>query len=161
MSLFKRVTNQNGTVVVRDEKNVVVAKAAPIARAPKVESWRSQMRRVTNGGMDTLLHIANVARGNPTRSVRPDTGEYTDWQVPTVAEQMDASKWLAEFMLGKAVSQNDIVKAEEQAEEHAQYAAMSDEVLAEAARPWLERVKKSPVLEVPAHASTTDNDDPS
>lgn len=165
MSLFKRFTEQNGVVVARDEKNNVVAKASPLPTAPlakngKVESWRSQMRRVTNGGMDALLHIANVARGNPVRSVRPDTGEYTDWEVPTIAEQMDASKWLAEFMLGKAVAQTEVMRAEEEASDHAQYAAMSDEALAEAARPWLERVeKKSPPL--PEGKSDHPDDSPS
>jgi hypothetical protein len=149
MSLFRKVTDQGGVLVVRDEKGEVVTKARPLPAAPKIESWRSQMRRVNNGGMDTLLHIANVARGIPQRSVLPpdENGDvkYSEWVVPTIAEQMSASQFIAEFQLGKAVAQTEVMKAEEASSDQAQYAAMSDEALAEAARPYLERVKK-PVL---------------
>lgn len=143
MSLFRKVTEQGGTLVVRDEDNKVVSKARPLGPAAKqVESWRSQMRRINNGGMDTLLRIANIANGNPVRSYNPDDGTHTDWMVPTISEQLNAAQFLAEFQLGKAVAQTEVMKAEEQANDQAQYAAMSDDALREAAMPFLERANK-------------------
>jgi hypothetical protein len=142
VSLFKKVTNQGGVLVVRDENDRVISRAAPTPARKPIESWRSQLRRINNGGMDTLLEIVNIANGQPFRTKKPDGDEWSDWQVPTTAERLNALQFLAEFQLGKSVSQNDIIKAEEQAEDHAQYAAMSDEALAEAARPYLERVRK-------------------
>lgn len=143
MSLFKKVTEQGGTLVTRDEKGNVIAKARPLGSgATKVESWRSQMRRINNGGMDTLLKIANIANGVPTRSINPEDGSYTEWAVPTIAEQLNAAQFLAEFQLGKAVAQTEVVKAEEASNDQAQYAAMSDEALREAALPFLERANK-------------------
>lgn len=142
MSLFKKVTNQGGVLVVRDENDRVISKAAPIATKKPIESWRSQLRRVNNGGMDTLLQIVNIANGQPFRMKKPDSEEWTEWEVPSTAERLNALQFLAEFQLGKSVAQTEVLKAEEQAEDHAQYAAMSDEALAEAARPYLERVKR-------------------
>jgi hypothetical protein len=156
MSLFKpSITEQGGILVKRDEKGNVVAKAAPLPGPARVESWRSQMRRVNNGGMDTLLHIASIARGEPQRSTLP-TGEYTDWAVPTIAEQLQASQFIAEFQLGKSVAQTEVMKAEEASNDQAQYAAMSDEALAEAARPWLERASKKALVSETVIAEETE-----
>ncbi len=145
MSIFKpKVTEQGGILVKRDEKGNVISKAAPLPAAPRVESWRSQMRRINNGGLDVLLRIQAIANGDAVRTTLP-SGEYTDWMVPTIAEQLNAQQFLAEFQLGKAVAQSEVMKAEEATNDQAQYAAMSDEALAEAARPYLERtaVKKA------------------
>lgn len=144
MSLFRKVTEQGGVLVTRDEKGTVIAKAKPLSpSAPKVESWRSQMRRINNGGMDTLLKIANIANGIPQRSIKPDEPDsYTEWAVPTIAEQLNAAQFLAEFQLGKSVAQTEVLKAEEASNDQAQYAAMSDDALREAALPFLERANK-------------------
>lgn len=145
MSLFKNITHQGGRLVERDEKGTVTKVTTPLtsprAIAKPVISWRAQMRQLTNGGMDTLARLANIANGVPQRTELPD-GSYTEWIVPTINEQRQALEFLAEFQLGKSVTQNEIVKAEAEADEHAQLSAMSDAALMDAARPFLERARK-------------------
>ncbi len=144
MSLFKKVSLQGGVLVERDEKGLITKKTSTniVARTPaaKVLSWRSQMRQLTNGGIDTLVRLANIGNGVPQRTVLED-GTYTEWIVPSISEQRQALQFLAEFQLGKAVSQGEIVKADLETEEHAQMSAMSDAALLDAARPYLERAQ--------------------
>lgn len=145
MSLFKKfkpgaVSVQGDALVKRDEAGSVVAKAAPLAGSV-VKNFRSQLRQVTNGGLDQLATLHAISQGLPWRAQLPD-GQHTDWIVPTTAERMAASQLLWEYMHGKAVAQTEVLKAEHEAEDVAQYRALSDEQLAEAARPYLERVKK-------------------
>lgn len=147
MSLFKTVTVQGGRLVERDEKGNVLRKSTPLSPTkPPIVSWRAQLRQLTNGGMDTLARLANIANGVPQRAVLED-GTYTEWTVPTISEQRQALQFLAEFQLGKSVTQNEIVRAEAEADEHAQLSAMSDEALRDAARPFLERVEKKRLTE--------------
>ena len=145
MSLFKKVSLQGGVLVERDEKGLVTKKTSTniVARTPaaKVLSWRSQMRQLTNGGIDTLVRLANIGNGVPQRTVLED-GTYTEWIVPSISEQRQALQFLAEFQLGKAVAQSEVMKAENEAEDQAQYGAMSDAALLDAARPYLERAQK-------------------
>lgn len=141
MSLLKKVSVQNGTLVVRDEKGDVVNKASPRRGATKIEGWRAQLRKLNNGGVDQLVKLMNIANGVPSRSVLPD-GRYTEWEVPSVSEQRQATQFLLEFQLGKAGSQLEIIKAEESSQELAQLNALSDEQVAELARPFLERAYK-------------------
>ena len=147
MSLFKKVTVQGGVLVERNEKGFVTKKATPLSpAAPKVVSWRAQMRQLTNGGIDTLVRLANIANGVPQRTTLED-GTHSEWVVPSISEQRQALQFLAEFQLGKSVTQNEIVRAEAEADEHAQLSAMSDEALRDAARPFLERSDKKRLTE--------------
>lgn len=146
MSLFKKVSVQGGVLVERDEKGTVTKRTVPLSpAAPKVVSWRAQMRQLNRGGIDTLARLQNIANGVPQRSqVTEDDGtvKYTEWVVPSVSEQRQALQFLAEFQLGKAVAQTEVLKAESEADEHAQLSAMSDAALFDAARPYLERAQK-------------------
>jgi hypothetical protein len=66
-----------------------------------------------------------------------------------------ATKDLLDRGWGKAVAQTEVVKAELEAEDAAQYAAMSDDALREAARPFLERAQKErEARSLPASAVT-------
>ena len=142
MSLFKKVTVQGGVLVERDEKGLVTKKAAPLSPTfSKIVSWRSQMRQITNGGIDTLVRLANIANGVPQRTTLED-GTHSEWIIPSISEQRQALQFLAEFQLGKSVAQTEVVKAETEADEHAQMSAMSDAALRDAARPFLERIEK-------------------
>lgn len=146
MSMFRKVTAQAGALVERDETGKIVKKTvAPLTSVDKPKgkqaNFRSHLRQLTNGGLDTLARLVNIANGVPQRAVLDD-GSYTEWVVPTVSEQRQALEFLAEFQFGKAVAQTEVVKAETEAEDHAQYAAMSDAALREAARPFLERIEK-------------------
>lgn len=142
MSLFKKVTVQGGVLVERDAKGLVVKKSTPLSPSvPKVVSWRAQLRQLTNGGMDTLARLQNIANGVPQRTTLDD-GTYSEWIVPSISEQRQALQFLAEFQLGKSVAQTEVIKAEAEADEHAQLSAMSDAALRDAARPFLERVEK-------------------
>lgn len=141
MSLLKKVSVQGGAIVVRDEKGQVINKADHRPGAPKLEGWRAQLRKLNNGGVDQLVKLMNIANGVPTRAVLPD-GRFTEWEVPSISEQRQATQFLLEFQLGKAGSQLDIIKAEESSQDLAQLHALSDEQVADLARPFLERANK-------------------
>lgn len=142
MSVFK-VTTQGGVLVTRDEKGRVVARSevpAPVARKKQPINWRKQLREATETEEGNILiaRAINIALGNPQRAMLPD-GSYTEWTVPSISEQRQTLQFLLEMDKGKAVAQTEIVKAEMESEDLAQYRAISDEELAKAAREYLER----------------------
>lgn len=144
MSLFRRttLTVQGGTLVKRDaDTGDVVSKAAPVPGAALKHNARAMLRKVTDGGMDQLATLHAISQGLPWRAELPD-GQHTDWIVPTTAERLQASQTLWEYLHGKAVAQTEVLKAVQESEDVAQYQAMSDEQLAQAAAPFLARVKK-------------------
>ena len=163
MSFFKKgepdsnltVTMQNGRAVVRDERGFVVkASAARELATPKKKSRRATLRDITeNEAGQSLLDInmVYIALGQPWRATLPD-GSYTDWVVPTTSERLDALRFLTEQRDGKAVAQTELLKAMVEEDSAEQYRAYTDEQIAEAARPYLERMNKKEV--------TVDAEDP-
>lgn len=147
MSLFKKFQDtklsvQGDALVRRDTRTgEVVDKALPVAGAPVRFNARAMLRQVTNGGMEQLLTLHAISQGMPWRAELPD-GKQTDWIVPTTAERMQAAQTLWEYQHGKAVAQTEVLKAAEASDELAQYQAFSDEQLAEAALPYLQRINK-------------------
>lgn len=144
MSLFKKTTLsvQGGALVKRDvETGEVVEQAKPLPGASLKKNMRAQLRQVTNGGLDQLATLHAISQGLPWRAELPD-GQHTDWIVPTTAERMQAAQLLWEYQHGKAVAQTEVLKAEQEADDLAQYRAYTDEQLAEAAIPYLERATK-------------------
>lgn len=137
MSVFKTAV-QGGILVTRDEGKKVVARSIAPPKG-KAVNWRKQLREATEleEGNILLARAINIALGNPQRATLPD-GSYTEWTVPSVGEQKDMLKFLLEMDKGKAVAQTEIVKAELESEDLAQYRSISDEDLAKAARDYLE-----------------------
>lgn len=147
MSLFKKfqpgkLSVQGDALVKRDlETGEPVAKALPLPLVAPARNFRSQLRQVTNGGLDQLVTLHSISQGLPWRAELPD-GTHTDWIVPTTAERLAAAQALWEYQHGKAVAQTEVMKAVQEAEDVAQYQAFTDEQLVEAARPFLERTTK-------------------
>ncbi len=142
MSLFKKVAKQGEVLVERDASNTITRRApAPTADMPKIVNWRRQARALTDNGLDMLRGMINIANGVPVISTLED-GSHTEPMAPTVMERLTAQKSVWELIHGKAVAQTEVMKAEKEAEDTAQYAALSDEALMEAARPFLERVER-------------------
>lgn len=144
MSIFKRgISVQGEALVKRDESGKVTAFARPpkTPDIPKITNWRRQARDVTDNGLDMLRVLINIANGEPCKTKLPD-GSETDYIVPTLELRRQAAKDVWEFIHGKAVAQTEVLHAEKEAEDTAQYAAFSDAQLMEAAKPFLERVEK-------------------
>ena len=143
MSLFKpgRVTVQGEMLVKRDAEGRVVERATTNIRGRTKAAFRSVLRQITNDGLEQLATLRNIAAGEPWQVKLPD-GSVSDWFVPTTSERMEASRMLVEYLHGKAVSQTEVLQAEQVADDVEQYRALSDEELAKAAVPFLERVNK-------------------
>jgi len=142
VSFFKKgvVTIQGGTLVTRDESGRIVNRAKHQPRdVPRAVNWRKQARDLTDNGLDMLRVLINVANGAPCRPTLPD-GSEGEWLVPTIAERRAAAKDVWEFIHGKAVAQTEVMQATKEAEDTAQYEALTDEQLRDAVRPFLERV---------------------
>ena len=141
MSFFK-TTKQGGSLVIRDEAGKVV-KATPIRPevTKRMQTWRAQMRALDTTGIDDLIALRNIGYGVPRKVMNPEDGTYT-WDVPSISDQRQALTTIVELRFGKAVAATEIVKAEAEAEEQEQYAALTNEALLEAARPFLERVER-------------------
>lgn len=134
------LTTQGGKVVERDEKGRVV-NAVVVPSVPSLKNWRKFARELTDNGASLLVRLNDIAHGKPFRAVRDD-GTESEWEVPALETQRAAAKDLFEFIHGKAVAQTEVLAAEKATEDVEQYKALSDEALAAAARPFLERVNK-------------------
>ena len=142
MSFFKKADTQGGRVVVRDENSHVV----PRAKSPLLKNWRKQLREATEleGGNILLAAAVNIALGNPVKRINPEDGTFT-WDIPAGSDQRQMLQFLLEMDKGKAVAQTEVVKAEQEANDHAQLNALSDEALRDAARPFLERMVRKQI----------------
>lgn len=137
-----QVRQEGARLVERDESGRIkrVSSAVDPLLKPK-QNWRRLLREMTNDGAEPAIRLVELSRGKPFRAELED-GRYSDWEVPTLETQRQAAKDLVEFLNGKAVPQTDLLKAEMQEEDLAQYRALSDEQLREAALPYLERLDK-------------------
>lgn len=144
MSIFKKTSVQGEVLVERDEKQNVIRRAPPVPGAPAKVSHRAQIRSLTNGGLEQLAVLRNIANGMPWRAELPD-GSHTDWIVPTTAERMQAAQFLYEQQRGKAVAATEILKVEKEGEDLDQLSAFSDEQIDK----FLERVQRGETLTLP------------
>ena len=155
MSLFKKYTRQGNALVERDENNRVVRVVKGHPALPVTKNWRRLVREATDDGYEMFTILMNIARGSPFKVQNPDDPNAFSWETPTVEVQRQAAKDVIEFLHGKAVAQTEVVNAEKEAEDLAQLTALTDEQLADAARPFLERVRKG----VPLLASDDEKGD--
>jgi len=139
MSVFRKLAIQGGVAVIREGSKVV--DATPIkshadlaerkARTPegvKRETWRGVMRRLTNDGKDVMEVLYNLAMGSAVISQLPD-GRVSEPIIPSPEVRRAAAVDLLHMLHGKPVAQTEVVKAEQEAEDVAQYAALSDDEL--------------------------------
>jgi hypothetical protein len=142
MSVFRKLAVQAGVAVVRESTGKVLD-ATPIQshedlarrrhgkpKDVKRETWRGVMRRLTNDGKDVMEVLYNLAMGNVLVAQLPD-GRVSEPMVPSPEVRRAAAVDLLHMLHGKPVAQTEVVKAEQEAEDVAQYAALSDEQLEE------------------------------
>lgn len=147
--IFAKYTRQGGHVVARNTDGSITrnpetgaqVRAVLPPRAGK-ETVRRALHRLTNGGEDLVLRMLNLSAGVPIEVPPTSDGRKTDPIVPTAEVMLQATKDLLDRGWGKAVAQTEVLKAELEAEDAMQYAAMSNEALLEA----VERGKKQGVF---------------
>jgi len=144
VSLFRKTAVQGEVLVERDEQQRVTKRAAPLVGSPAKTSHRAQLRKLTEGGLEQVATMRNIANGMPWRAELPD-GSYTEWMVPTTAERLQASIALYEFQRGKAVAATEMMKVEAVDADLEQLSALSEEQLDQ----YLERVQKGEALALP------------
>ncbi len=143
--IFAKYARQGAHIVARANDGSIVrnpitgeqVRAVLPSRAGK-ETVRRALHRLTNGGEDLVLRMLNLSAGVPIE-VPTVNGKQTDPIIPTAEVMMAATKDLLDRGWGKAVAQTEVLKAELEAEDASMYAAMTDDQLKEAARPFLER----------------------
>jgi phosphoribosylcarboxyaminoimidazole (NCAIR) mutase len=86
------------------------------------------MRRLTNDGKDVMEVLYNLAMGSAVISQLPD-GRVSEPIIPSPEVRRAAAVDLLHMLHGKPVAQTEVVKAEQEAEDVAQYAALSDDEL--------------------------------
>lgn len=127
---------RQGSRLVKRHLGKIEAATSPLTLAnPK--NWRKQAHEITNGGVDLLKKLYDIAMGVPF-SAKLENGNYTEPEVPSLDTQRAAAKDLFEFINGKAVAQTEVLRAEKEAEDVEQYRALSDEQLNQ----FLERVRE-------------------
>lgn len=131
--------NEDGSIARKSNGEQVRAVCPP--NTMNKETIRRAITRLTNGGEHLIVKMLNLSAGNVI-PVRGLDGREHDPIIPTAEVQLAATKDLLDRAFGKAVAQTEVLKAEQEAEDMAQYAAMSDEQLREAAAPYLERVNR-------------------
>jgi hypothetical protein len=139
MSVFRKLAVQAGVAVVREGNKVVDATPMKMhedlakgrSRVPstiKSETWRSAMRRLTKDGAELHQVLYNLAMGSVQVVELPD-GRVSEPIIPSPEVRRAAAVDLLHMLHGKPVAQTEVVKAEQEAEDAKQYAALSDEQL--------------------------------
>lgn len=131
--------NEDGSIARKENGEQVRAYCPP--NTQNKETIRKAITRLTNGGEHLIVKMLNLSAGNPIKVPSID-GQEHEPIIPTAEVQLAATRDLLDRAFGKAVAQTEVLKAEVEAEDMAQYAAMSDEQLREAAAPYLERVNR-------------------
>ncbi len=139
MSVFKKLAVQGGVAVVREDGKVVASthikaheevamRKKRTAESIKRETWRSVMRRLTNDGKDVMEVLYNLAMGTAVVAQLPD-GRVSEPVIPSPEVRRAAAVDLLHMLHGKPVAQTEVARAAQEAEDVAQYAALSDEEL--------------------------------
>jgi hypothetical protein len=90
-------------------------------------SWRAKLRAETGGGADIYLRAWKIARGEPLLVQLPDGTERL--QIPSIAVQLDALRWLGDKLDGSAVGEDKLLDAEQATSESAHLRALSEDEL--------------------------------
>lgn len=155
-----KVTAQANCLVTRDDDDNIIKRTARTT-GTALKNWRKQLREATDtpDGNILLAAMLNIALGQPERAKIPGEEMYTEWIVPSVSERRQMLQFLWEMDKGKAVAQTEALKAEKETEDVEQYRNISDQQLADVARPFLERLKAKHKELPPAAEDTTSDDE--
>jgi hypothetical protein len=115
-------------LVLRDDKGKPIARVLNESAMSRKQSWRAQLRALTNDGTDLLVHAYDIAMGKPVTITLPDGRELEPMVAPP-AVQAALSIQLHELLNGKAVSQTEVVAAEKAMSEVEDVRNMSNEQL--------------------------------
>ncbi len=124
------IRNAKGNSLVKGTKSL-----NPTGR-PR-ENWRAWLRNETKNGQEIHTILLGLARGEPRTVTLLDGREHVI--VPTAEVQARVTIHLDEMLHGKAVTQNEQMKAEREASHMEAVKAMSDEELE---RQYLESKKR-------------------
>lgn len=94
----------------------------------KRQTAREYARSVTNNAFDQIDIINALSKSIPVIVKLPDGREHEPI-VPTPSQSFAASQFMVEFIHGKATSQLEVMRAEEEAQNIAQVQALSDQEL--------------------------------
>lgn len=122
-------------VPIRDSKGNLAGKAL-VEGDRKKDTIQAIIRRLTNDGEDVIVNIVKIAHGIPLVARLPD-GRESEPILPTASVQLEANKWLAEQLGGKAVPQNEVARTQEESKLLEQIRALSDDELAAKTRALL------------------------
>lgn len=152
MSVFRKLALQNGVAVLREGppgETGQVIKAVDLKRVEKQEkaiarfntssetikrrTWRTALQKLTNDGDDLVRVLYELAMGSASQVLLPD-GRVSEPVIPTPEVRRAAAADLLDRLHGKAVAQTEVMRASQEAEDHAQYSALTDEQLKEVLR---------------------------
>lgn len=119
-------------------KRVVHGSAALNPKGRPVENWRQYLRAHTNNGDLVWQILLQLAEGKPRTLEMKDGRQAT--VIPTPEVQVRAAIHLSEMLFGKAVTQNEQMKAEREASDMEAVRALSQEQLEARARAALNRM---------------------
>lgn len=128
-------------LVLRDpvSHRIKQGSAALNPKGRPVENWRQYLRAHTNNGEMVWQILLQLAEGKERTVQMKDGREATI--IPTPEVQVRAAIHLSEMLFGKAVTQNEQMKAEREASDMEAVRALSQEQLEERARAALTRAK--------------------
>ena len=93
-------------VPIRDSRGNLVA--STLEKTTKRENLRAIISRLTGGGETLVLNMVRLANCTPIEVKGPDGTVLAEPLVPTPAVALEANKWLADQLGGKAVPQNEV-----------------------------------------------------
>lgn len=106
----------------------------------RAQTYKSAIRRLTGAQGERIWEVlSEIMEGKPWVPLLAD-GRQGPPQIPTTADRLKAALELRDSLIGKPVSVTDAVKAEREAGEAADLAALTDAELERQARAWLSRV---------------------
>ncbi len=109
--------------VLRDSKGEIVTRV--IDKGSERENWRNIMRRLTNNGQNQIEKLADISEGKVFQVTLPD-GQVSEPMIPTLQLQAVTSQIILEMLHGKATSQTEALKAEQETRAVERYRSLSD-----------------------------------
>ena len=141
-------------LVIRDGEGRPIARVLNETDMNPRQSWRAQIRAVTNNGTDLLMRVYDIAMGKPITVTLPD-GRELEPMVASPEVQARYALHLHELLNGKAVSQTEVLEAEKAMSAVEDVRNMSLEQLEHYA--FLERSKPAtPALPPPAPSQSVE-----
>lgn len=133
MSIFKKLSVENGVAVVRDASTSKALASSTLQKPVTIRSWRNTLRKLTNDGEDLHRILFDLASGTPTTYKLPD-GRESEPVIPSPEVRRAAAVDLLHMLHGKPVAQTEVDRAEADREIRQQYAAIDDDTLLAAVR---------------------------